>query len=273
MIGKGARRTADDKTSLNPDARPFRGTFDGNNSTIVGLHIEADGNGDSDDNAYGFFAITDEASISNLAFRDCYVKTGSNTAGIAIGFGRHTDVDNVDVEDSEVYAFQGAGSLAGRLYVYVNGTVTVQNCDISGCIVEATVPASTPEDIKHRYNAGGFVGCLSSGGSDTGKLTKVINNTVTLDGEHYVEAFGFYAGGFVGTTSYAEYSGNTLIIESIDNIKCSYSNGTDNILGYLFSNVDGEILENNKVIINGEEEAITAENNQWKNESLPQIQN
>ena len=263
MIGKGARTTADDKTSLNLYARPFRGTFDGNNSTIVGLHIEADGNGDSDDNAYGFFAITDEASISNLAFRDCYVKTGSNTAGIAIGFGRHTDVDNVDVEDSEVYAFQGAGAVAGRLYIFSTGSgQKISYCDVVDCIVETTVSASSDDNM---YNAGGLVGCLSGGGNPTNK-TAVENNTVSFDGETgWVKAGSYFAGGLVGTANYSVYSNNTISLGSKDDISCGEAHQTASIkeLGLIFANGNATIGNGNKAVINGIEEEITADNNQW----------
>ena len=225
-VGKGTRedRKEGDDYVFNADANSFKGTFDGNNAVIRNWTFNAgNGYGSEDKNAYGFFAVIDEAEVKNLIFEDCHLTCGSSTGGIAVGFAKDSAISEIEVRDSSVVAFQGAGAIAGRLYSYNVATEDTETSSIKDCKVSGTAiitngeyydPKAGEATEEPPYNAGGIVGCVSGRAASNG-ANAVSGNTVDLRGENaYVKAAGEHAGGIAGTAAWTVFSGNTIILES-----------------------------------------------------------
>ena len=225
-VGKGTRddskNTNDSNYVFNTEANSFKGTFDGNNAVIRNWTFNAgNGYGSEDKNAYGFFAVIDEAEVKDLIFEDCHVTCGSSTGGIAVGFAKDSAISGIEVRDSSVVAFQGAGAIAGRLYSYNStGKSSIKDCKVSGTAVitngEYYDPTAGTATEEPPYNAGGIVGCVSGRAASNGANT-VSGNTVDLRGENaYVKAAGEHAGGIAGTAAWTVFSGNTVILDAED---------------------------------------------------------
>ena len=225
-VGKGTREDSKegDDYVFNADANSFKGTFDGNNAVIRNWTFNAgNGYGSEDKNAYGFFAVIDEAEVKNLIFEDCHLTCGSSTGGIAVGFAKDSAISEIEVRDSSVVAFQGAGAIAGRLYSYNVATEDTETSSIKDCKVSGTAiitngeyydPTAGEATKEPPYNAGGIVGCVSGRAASNG-ANAVSGNTVDLRGENaYVKAAGEHAGGIAGTAAWTVFSGNTIILES-----------------------------------------------------------
>ena len=97
-----------------------------------------------------------------MKFSNATIDTKSNTAGVAVGYAEYADIKNVEVSDSEVTAYQGAGAVIGRLYK--GGT-------ISGCSNTDTAVTTTSFDNdewiisdknSYPFNAGGICGAANN---------------------------------------------------------------------------------------------------------------
>ena len=225
-VGNGTREDSKEGNDyvFNADANSFKGSFDGNNAVIRNWTFEAGkGYGSEDKNAYGFFAVIDGAEVKDLIFEDCHLTCGSSTGGIAVGFAKDSAISEIEVRDSSVVAFQGAGAIAGRLYSYNVATEDTETSSIKDCKVSGTAiitngeyydPTAGEATKEPPYNAGGIVGCVSGRAASNG-ANAVSGNTVDLRGENaYVKAAGEHAGGIAGTAAWTVFSGNTIILES-----------------------------------------------------------
>ena len=300
-VGNGTREDSKEGNDyvFNADANSFKGSFDGNNAVIRNWTFNAgNGYGSEDKNAYGFFAVIDEAEVKNLIFEDCHLTCGSSTGGIAVGFAKDSAISEIEVRDSSVVAFQGAGAIAGRLYSYnVNknngGTIEVKSsitgCQISGTTVTANSSQfeknSSIEQSKEEgpYNAGGIVGCVSGRNlgfdSTAGTYPNLVSgNTVDLRGAGSVKAEYNYAGGIAGTAANTKFSNNTVYLDAHSDIdseckgfehgKDSYKNPpTAEYVGYICawdSATTSVMLDGtspNHYQMGGSSVEVTAENN------------
>ena len=255
-IGTGEREVAD---------TVFRGTFDGDGHTISNFTITFDTDTCDDDQAIGFFGnvagtAAKHAVIKNVKFSNATIDTKSNTAGIAVGYAEHADIENVEVSDSEVTAYQGAGAVIGRLYK--GGTIS--GCSNTDTAVTTTSFDNTEwidkEDNALPYNAGGICGAALE--PEENSTITVKDNIVTLSNEAVkISAEYEPVGGIVGTFN-GEMSGNTVNVVSIDQItsKETVANQRCWFVGGVASG--SATYSSNKYIVSGTEPVVVNDNPQ-----------
>ncbi len=229
-IGTGKRGKAD---------TVFRGTFDGDGHTISNFTITFDTDKCDDDQAIGFFGnvagtADKHAIIKNVKFSNATIDTKSNTAGVAVGYAEYADIENVEVSDSKVTAYQGAGAVIGRLYK--GGTIS----DCSNTDTAVTTTSFDNDDWiipgpnnSYPFNAGGICGAAQR--PEENSTITVKDNTVTLSNEGVkISAEYEPVGGIVGTFN-GTMSGNTVSVVNIDQItskvavenqRCWFAGGT-----------------------------------------------
>ena len=263
-IGTGKRGKAD---------TVFRGTFDGDGHTISNFTITFDTDKCDDDQAIGFFGnvagtADKHAIIKNVKFSNATIDTKSNTAGVAVGYAEYADIENVEVSDSEVTAYQGAGAVIGRLYK--GGT-------ISGCSNTDTAVTTTSfdnaewidkEDNALPFNAGGICGAALE--PEENSTITVENNNVTLSNEAVkISAEYEPVGGIVGTFN-GTMSGNTVNVVSIDQItaeKAASEEGTQRCW-FAGGKANGSpTYSKNTYSVNGSEKTVENANPQIGSES------
>ncbi len=92
---------------------PFAGTIDGDGHTIYNLYT-------ADDDYAGFIPVLEGGTVKNLHFRNAYVASSENTAGIIAGWMYGGSVTGCSVEDATVYS---AGGYGDGLYVVYNDDI------------------------------------------------------------------------------------------------------------------------------------------------------
>ena len=180
-IGRGDRKQI-------TEAAAFKGTFNGNGHVISGLSINEGGTGKEDNGAYGFFGITDGATIENVTFENADVRGKTSSAGVAVGYGNNTNLKNVIVMDSYVSSAEGAGGIAGRIYTNDSGTYEISGCKSIGNTVIAT----------ESFNAGGLIGAINAA---TGSAFSVTENLVDMSEGGKVQSAVENVGGIIGNTA------------------------------------------------------------------------
>lgn len=107
---------------------PFRGTFDGNGTTISGLNLAT-----ASSDYVGLFGYvgspTEDAVVKNLTLAAPQV-TGRYYVGSLFGVLQAGTVENVRVTNAQVTASQGAGGLGGQLRTY--RSEVVRNVSVQG---------------------------------------------------------------------------------------------------------------------------------------------
>ena len=154
-------------TPIGNNAHTFRATFDGNGYVVSGLMIN------SSENYQGFFGVTTNATITNLALEDFNVDAGSGgSVGGLIGQARQSSVSNIYVT-----GILNAGFNAGGLIGFVT------NSSISDSYSEVDIAADDA-------NIGGLVGCVVS---SVGKISNCYSA-----GSVTAMASATRVGGFIG---------------------------------------------------------------------------
>lgn len=159
------------------EARPFRGSFDGNNKTIKGLAVRRDDS--TEEGATGMFGYLGQgAMVKNLILDNLWVKTSYLLCGGVAGQMTGATVDNVDiiggkVEDTANGSGEGsfirsvANADGGEKYekFYKKGQAvlggiagSIENSTVRNCSVAATVYAS-------QRCVGGIVGSILGSGN------------------------------------------------------------------------------------------------------------
>lgn len=247
-IGSGDR---DDLAS----ASAFKGSFNGNGSTIKGLNLSYDSSKKEDGTAVGFFGVvqgTEEnpITIEGLIFEGLNIASDSNTTGAAIGYAEYANIKDIVVKDSTVKGPQGVGAIVGRLYK--GGSIeNCQNLNTSVYATASTVDYGTDAGTGN-YNAGGIVGCVKDGKESISIIVE--NNTVDLGSNAVVSADYSFAGGVCGTAFTSTFNKNIVTIAAKDQIavttpnagKAGAINGNGNGAAY---GDDGNV---NTIIIAGE---------------------
>lgn len=176
----------------------FQAHFDGQGHTIYGLYI------DTDEKDAGFFGYMYDGSISNLNFKDCYVK-GSEAAGIVLGRCRGGKVSNCKVE--------GKVEISG--FTYQAGLVVGNGKEVEDCTAEGSIEAiSIPDEYGFLHNCivGGVCGSVQR-----------LNNCTNLA---EVKASGWCSiGGLAGTGSTVSGSIN------LGTVSCDAAVGIGGIVG------------------------------------------
>ena len=207
----------------------FKGTFDGNGHSIVGLKISRSSD------YQGFFGYTGEnAKISNLAIKNADIK-GNQYCGILAGYGLKTDITNC-FSDGEVISSSSNSCVGGLLGSLITGCVTncysmselkskycvggligssqystINNCYTTGNITFSTggsggiIGSDYRSEIKDSYssvdisciaaNNGGLIGLISNSTVSNCYSTGNVNNLDTSIGNYEGNKF---TGGFIG---------------------------------------------------------------------------
>lgn len=206
------------------EAKPFKGSFDGNNKTIRGLAVRRDA--DSDDAATGMFGYLGQgAMVKNLVLDKLWVKTCYLLCGGVAGKMTGATVDNVSITGGKVEDTangSGDGSFirstanvnAGATYETIYKTAhsvlggiagSMETSTVRNCSVAATVYGST-------RCIGGIVGSMLGSGNLVTGCTLAANSLV-----HTSQTF---AGGISSSIR----SGSTISNCTVKGlVECSYS--------------------------------------------------
>ena len=208
---------------------PFKGTFDGQGHTIIGLSNEK---GDLPDHDMGLFAWTDGAVIKNLTMKDCKVDCAYR-GGILVGHAQNrTLIENVRIHGGKLkiqpannivslitnVGFSG-GAIAGSI-----DNSALYNCEVRGTEIVNNSTAGVAALGGEGLYMGGIVGSATGGSvieycrvddgmqlDDEGNR-KMVESRVRNEYDVVVGALGgkaIYSGGIAG-----EIKDGTKIIDS-----------------------------------------------------------
>ena len=246
-IGTGNRSEMEDEDN---NTGSFQGIFDGDGHTINGLMITSNGNGADDDTPYGFFGTTNNATIKNVTFSDASINADTNSVGVIVGYAQNTSIENVIVTNSHITGAEGAGAIAGRVYLTQAGEYSIKENHSIGNEIETS----------SSYNAGGLIGCVYCKAASA--TLDFSDNTVDMRNRGYVNAYSYTAGGIVGTitlnlsTEGNTFSNNQIYINDLSKIKAEETNDDGEIyMGLMHansSNMKFNTDKGNTVIFNGE---------------------
>ena len=150
----------------------FKGTFDGQNSTISGLTIT-----NYTEEGVGLFGFVVGGTVKNLTLTNVEITTNLESTGAVVGaMSSSATIENVDVESGTVKGSQGVGGIVGR--ILKSGSVSQSN---NSATVEGTV-----------YNTGGIAGAAYY--NNEGMSISECNNTGAVTSKTG-------AGGIVGFSS------------------------------------------------------------------------
>ncbi len=153
------------------------GVFEGNNHTISGLNIDIDGDA-------GFFGKLSGATIQNITFKDCNVRSSGST-GMITGSARNSDFKNCNIINS---VLKSTGENCGGIAGYEEECV-IENCKVKDC------------EILGKYGAGAFVGTGTTvtNCDDTGTSLKSTFALHTADSKAWIQVESEYYGMAVAT--------------------------------------------------------------------------
>lgn len=149
--------------SVGTEDMPFSGTFDGGGFTISNLTNERDGLKIQMDN--GFFGWTNQATIKNINFKNCYIG-GSYRDGLVAGYAQDTFFLNILCEDCTTSVIPAnnvlnlvtnAGISGGTIAGVANGC-TLYNCEMRAGRVVTNATAGVAALGGQPLYMGGLVG-------------------------------------------------------------------------------------------------------------------
>ncbi len=211
----------------------FIGTFDGNGFTISNLTINRPG---IIGNPQGLFAVIVDATVKNIAIKDCQVTGGYYTGGLAgtimSNSGGNTIITGCNVisttgTDKKISGSQFVGGLAGSMDPN-SGNTTISNCTIN-------IDVSSTSTYT-----GGLFGRLSSSGT---------MNIINCKTAGKVSSEGSYTGGFIGYILNSTAGASTSIdgCKALGNVTVTTSTGnyyTGGFAGIFLSNNSSSGIEN-----------------------------
>ncbi|MCR5568476.1 MAG: hypothetical protein K6G31_04295 [Paludibacteraceae bacterium] len=146
------------------DAKPFKGTFDGQGHTISGLYFN-----DEYESYIGLFGLVNGSDIMNVHVRDSYFNGKSYIGGICGVIANGETISNI-TNCSSTAVIVSADSYAGGIAGYASGTIS--NCYATG-------------NVNGDWNVAGLVGSANN--------CMVLNSFATgkVFGSTNVDAIGF----------------------------------------------------------------------------------
>ena len=159
----------------------FRGTFDGNEKSIIGLTITS-----STDSSFGLFSYSESSVIKDLKLVDVTINTPSGeNVGALLGYTYGAvEISNVIVEGATVSGRFNVGGLIGYASADEGG-VAITNVSLSDVSVDAGEKFTWS-------NAGGLIGQAEESNEAQFLLTGITIQDATITG------VGAHVGGFVG---------------------------------------------------------------------------
>ena len=219
-------------------AELFSATFHGNDRTISNLTI-TNSNGDYDNAAGLFGAISSTSVLRNIHIRSANITGGVNNAGLLVGYARSATINNSSVEGDVAASGDNVGGLVGDgfgamltssyaessfvsghnnvggMVGYGQGATITSSYAVSGTMrvgfnvvgglvgngVSATITSSyaVSGTVSGAYNAGGLVGL---GASATITSSYAISGTLSIDNNN-VGGLVAHGDGATITSSYA----------------------------------------------------------------------
>lgn len=178
---------------------PFAGTFDGCGHTISNLSNEREGLSIQLDN--GFFGWTNEATIKNITFKDCYIG-GSYRDGLVAGYAQDTFFLNIVAENcttsvipanNVLNLITNAGISGGTIAGVANGC-TLYNCEMRGGRVVSNSTAGVAALGGQPLYMGGLVGFANDSTIEYSRVTDrwVKDENGALSSRDYAEVSGTY---------------------------------------------------------------------------------
>lgn len=194
-------RDGDDPNQLSVGSKdlPFAGTFDGCGHTISNLSNEREGLSIQLDN--GFFGWTNQATIKNITFKDCYIG-GSYRDGLVAGYAQDTFFLNIVAENcttsvipanNVLNLITNAGISGGTIAGVANGC-TLYNCEMRGGRVVSNSTAGVAALGGQPLYMGGLVGFANDSTIEYSRVTDrwVEDENGALSSRDYAEVSGTY---------------------------------------------------------------------------------
>ena len=197
--------------------RAFKGTFDGQNFEIQGLHYSGNDcwNGAlyGDERGFGLFSLVDEAVIKNVELRDETFASYTVITGAVAGYAHDTTFENIKISDTKI---SGYNWYTGGVVGWASG-----ECTFKGINLEETTYVGTLWD-SHGQNAGGIAGGISSSANVTIEDCTIscvldVINDVTSNYKWYIYRV---AGMIIGNTNTTETKYNEVVTATATNVTC-----------------------------------------------------
>lgn len=189
--------TTNNYTAIAYTPRYFAGIFDGQNHTISGINISANG-------PQGLFGSVSGATIKNLKLSASTINSTSSSAagGIVSNVGDNgVTIENCHVSESVTIE---SGNDSGGIVARTNAGFVI----ITGCTCGAT--------ISTRNSGSGVGGIVGTCGNQTGSLTTTTRITNCLYYGTSLTADNIYTGGVIGNcyTTSGSIAGQSIVILS-----------------------------------------------------------
>lgn len=203
-------------TPIGSETNPFRGTFDGDGHTVVGIYIN------SSEDYQGLFGYASNATIENIGVIQSYIN-GSRYVGSIVGRSFCSNI--MGCYNSGFVCTEKTGS--GGNYDAVGGIVgcpeygKIINCYNSGSVYAGSTAASI-------HYAGGIVGYADS----TGIIANCYNSGSVSSGSSGKREVG----GIIGNLSiYTSYDDSTKVSNCYNTGNISEGTMAGSIVGYVYS--------------------------------------
>ena len=211
---------------------PFKGTFDGQGCSIVGLFVS------SDSNDVGLFGVTQNATIKNINVIYAFV-AGESNVGALCGLAIETDFLHCHTEANVV----GNGTVGGTIGCVDrsenSGVRYIKECSSKGSVLN-NVTFSSDEYYLSTKATGGVIGAYVS--RDKGD-TATIENCANYSNVQGTSCVGGVVGRF-----HTYYTQNIIIRNCVNNgnVKAN-DKRAGGIVGYNYQ--DGSLGSNNSVTV------------------------
>ncbi len=192
-------------TPIGNEDNPYTGTFNGNQKTITGLHI----NNETAD-CQALIGDLEGGTVKDLTLADSKI-TGKSYVGGVVGYLRNSfSITDVTVRDCEI---NGTGSYVGGVIGYSNGDGTISGATLldskvtadgpaGGIVGETTNPNCNIENCLVQSNTGKSVTIIANDGRIGGIAGRsrgpVLGCKVINGGELTIRTNGSYGGGIAG---------------------------------------------------------------------------
>ena len=184
-------------TPIGTSAKPYTGTFEGNNKTISGLYYSTSGA-----TYIGLFGATGTgAVIRKVTVANSYLKASRYVGGIA-GANDGGTIQNCVIADTNYFA--SSNDMGGIVGTNKNGGI-IQNCvnnaELYGGYYVGGIVGSNNATVQDSHNHGKLAGSMSVGGivgSNSGGLVSGCSNSANVSTKgNQVELYG----GVIGSLS------------------------------------------------------------------------
>lgn len=215
---------AKDKINIGSGEHHFKGTFDGQGHSIIGLSGDAQTAVNN-----GLFGVMEGATVKNLVIKNADYRS-NQYGGILAAQAEDCVIQNVTIIDSSckvaslgaVVGLITTGGLYGGALVGYAGNTKIYNCESRNTSVYVDTTGGVQALGGDGMYMGGLVGWLDNGGIL--EYSRVVGGTVST--EYYVAvgalaANNLYAGGLVGRIDGSDAT-TTQVLDCFSSAKVNY---------------------------------------------------